>query len=126
MGKSARRWFLSIAVLVLLSDLCPAVLTAKTAQTGGKYRVSIQAHVRAKMRDGVSLVADIYRPVSPEKFPVLVKRTPYNRAGEAEEANELASNGYVVVVQDTRGRYESEGIFYPVSYTHLRAHETPE
>ncbi|HSE21201.1 MAG TPA: CocE/NonD family hydrolase [Pyrinomonadaceae bacterium] len=113
MGNIARRRFLSIAVLVLLSDLCPAVLTAKPAQIGGKYRVSIQAHVRAKMRDGVSLVADIYRPVSPEKFPVLVKRTPYNRAGEAEEANELASNGYVVVVQDTRGRYESEGIFYP-------------
>jgi putative CocE/NonD family hydrolase len=113
MGKSARRWFFRVAALVLFIDLCPGVVPAKPVQTGGKYRVSIQSHVRAKMRDGVSLVADIYRPVSSEKFPVLVKRTPYNRAGEAVEANELASNGYLVVVQDTRGRYESEGVFYP-------------
>jgi len=113
MGKNAGRWFLSVAILVLFIELSPGLVQAKPVQTGGKYRVAIQAHVPAKMRDGVSLVADIYRPVSPEKFPVLVKRTPYNRAGEAVEANELASNGYVVVVQDTRGRYDSEGVFYP-------------
>src|ERR1043166_2220528 len=35
------------------------------------YRVTIQQGVRAKMRDGVALVADVYRPVSDEKFPVL-------------------------------------------------------
>jgi putative hydrolase, CocE/NonD family len=82
-----------------------------TAQT--RYRVTIQQSVSVKMRDGVSLVADIYRPVSDEKFPVLLERTPYNRTDEAGMANELASNGYIVVLQDTRGRYESGGEFYP-------------
>ena len=82
-----------------------------TAQT--RYRVTIQQSVSVKMRDGVSLVADIYRPVSDEKFPVLLERTPYNRTDEAGMANELASYGYIIVLQDTRGRYESGGEFYP-------------
>ena len=59
------------------------------------------------------LSADVYRPVSDEKFPVLLERTPYNRTGEAATANELASHGYIVVLQDTRGRFESGGEFYP-------------
>jgi uncharacterized protein len=77
------------------------------------YRVSIQQSVSVKMRDGVSLAADIYRPVSTDKFPVLLQRTPYNRMHEAQMANALAAHGYIVVVQDTRGRFESGGEFYP-------------
>jgi putative CocE/NonD family hydrolase len=65
------------------------------------------------MRDGVSLVADIYRPVSDEKFPVLLTRTPYNRTGDPRMANELAAHGYIVILQDTRGRFASGGEFYP-------------
>ena len=78
-----------------------------------QYRVTIQNGVKARMRDGVALVADIYRPESDATFPVLVERTPYNRKDEAGTAFEFASHGYVVVLQDTRGRYESEGEFYP-------------
>ena len=77
------------------------------------YRVTIQQGVSVKMRDGVSLIADVYRPVSDEKFPVLLERTPYNRAGSLRMANELASHGYIVVLQDTRGRFASGGEFYP-------------
>ena len=65
------------------------------------------------MRDGVSLVADIYRPESEATFPALVERTAYNRKDEAGMAYDLAKHGYVVVLQDTRGRYDSEGDFYP-------------
>ena len=63
------------------------------------------------MRDGVTLAADIYRPGAEGKFPALLQRTPYNRASAAAVASKIASNGYVVVVQDTRGRYESGGEF---------------
>src|SRR5215217_1082591 len=97
-------------VVVVVSFVCANVASA-TAET--LYRVAIEQSVKTKMRDGVSLAADIYRPVSDEKFPVLLERTPYNRTGEAAMANELASHGYVVVLQDTRGRYESGGEFYP-------------
>jgi hypothetical protein len=65
------------------------------------------------MRDGVSLVADIFRPASDDKFPVLLERTPYNRKSDSGMAQSLAAHGYVVVLQDTRGRYDSGGEFYP-------------
>ena len=90
------------------------------------YRVGIQQGVRAKMRDGESLAADVYRPVSEERFPVLLKRTPYNRAGEAQEANILASHGYIVVVQDTRGRFDSGGEFYPFRNESADGYDTVE
>lgn len=99
-------------IRVLIAALFVLGLNAATdAQT--LYRVAIQQNVSVKMRDGVSLFADIFRPVSDEKFPVLLQRTPYNRTGSAGMANELASHGYIVVLQDTRGRFASGGEFYP-------------
>ncbi|MCP5119650.1 MAG: CocE/NonD family hydrolase, partial [bacterium] len=69
--------------------------------------------VRVEMRDGVALAADIYRPDADGSYPVLLQRTPYNRKGGAAQARELAAAGYIVVIQDTRGRYDSGGVFYP-------------
>lgn len=99
-----------------LQPICTAILISLTlaaAEAQTRYRVTIEQHVSVKMRDGVSLSADIYRPVGDEEFPVLLERTPYNRTSEAAMANELASHGYIVVLQDTRGRYASGGEFYP-------------
>ena len=78
------------------------------------------------MRDGVTLAADIYRPGAEGKFPALLQRTPYNRASAAAVASKIASNGYVVVVQDTRGRYESGGEFYPFRYESQDGYDTVE
>jgi putative CocE/NonD family hydrolase len=77
------------------------------------YPISIDNEAKATMRDGVVLRADVYRPRSEGSFPVLVERTPYNRADEVREAAELAAHGYIVVCQDARGRYQSQGVFYP-------------
>jgi putative CocE/NonD family hydrolase len=90
------------------------------------YRVAIEQGVSVKMRDGVSLVADVYKPLTDEKFPVLLQRTPYNRAGEAQQANELAAHGYIVVVQDTRGRFDSGGDFYPFRNESADGYDTVE
>jgi predicted acyl esterase len=85
---------------------------AAAAVPMGEYQVAAEAAVRVSMRDGVGLVADVYRPDAPGTFPVLLQRTPYNRA-QPGTGILLASHGYVVVLQDTRGRYDSEGEFYP-------------
>ena len=77
------------------------------------YQVVVESGVRVKMHDGVSLVADVYRPKGEGKYPVLLERTPYDRKDESSMAYELSGHGYVVVLQDTRGRYESGGEFYP-------------
>lgn len=95
-----------------------------SAQT--RFEVVIQNGVRVKMRDGVMLAADVYRPKSEGKFPVLLQRTPYNRKGDAATAHELASHGYVVVLQDTRGRFDSGGEFYPFRHESEDGYDTVE
>lgn len=92
----------------------------------GEHAVEEEHGVRTAMRDGVALVSDIYRPKAEGTFPVLLQRTPYDRKGGAAEARELAAHGYIVVVQDTRGRYDSEGEFYPFLYERNDGYDTVE
>jgi len=112
--------------ILLLYCLSVAAISVPSANAQTIYRVNIEQDVRARMRDNVTLAADIYRPVSNQQFPVLLERTPYNRAGEAAIANELASHGYIVVLQDTRGRYESGGDFYPFRNESADGYDTVE
>jgi putative CocE/NonD family hydrolase len=67
------------------------------------------------MRDGVVLRADVYRPRTPGSYPVLLQRTPYSKNDEeaSQRFGAIAARGYIVVVQDTRGRYTSDGVAVP-------------
>ena len=78
------------------------------------HGIVTELNVPVPMRDGVKLSADIYRPDVDGQFPAILVRTPYsnNSGGAVENAKGLAERGYVVVVQDVRGRYDSEGVFY--------------
>ena len=96
----------SIRLCCLLLSI---LLALPLALAEGRYATKVDTGVRAEMRDGVVLVADVYRPDATGEFPVLLQRTPYNRKGGTEQSHELASHGYIVVVQDTRGRYGSGG-----------------
>src|ERR1039458_9736835 len=93
---------------------------------GQPYRVAIHSGVAVSMRDGVKLVADIYQPETEGKFPVLLERTPYNRAGGAGSASAMAAHGYIVIIQDTRGRFDSQGEFYPFRYESQDGYDTVE
>jgi len=93
---------------------------------GQPYRVAIHSGVAITMRDGVKLIADVYQPEAEGKFPVLLERTPYNRAGGAGSAAAMAAHGYVVIIQDTRGRFDSEGEFYPFRYESQDGYDTIE
>jgi uncharacterized protein len=75
------------------------------------YTVKEELNIKIPMRDGINLSANIFLPNYPGKFPVLLMRTPYSKDGESEFAHFFAQRGYVVVIQDTRGRYKSEGLF---------------
>lgn len=88
----------------------------------------IENDVPVRMRDGVTLRADIYRPQSAGKFPVLLERTPYNK-GDSDDfrfATEAVARGYVVIIQDTRGRYMSEGDWYPFVHESNDGYDTVE
>ena len=71
-----------------------------------------ERNVPMKTRDGVTLRADVYRPATDGPFPVLLQRTPYNKDNAADFARRAVARGFMVVVQDVRGRYASEGDFY--------------
>jgi len=82
----------------------------------GLFTVRIEKGVDAPMRDGMRLSADIFRPDAPGKFPVILIRTPYDKEGYSTYSSfpdYAARKGYVVIVQDVRGRYGSEGVFLP-------------
>jgi len=69
--------------------------------------------VMVPMRDGVVLATDVFRPRTEAKLPVLLIRTPYNKADERDVARFFASHGWAVLLQDVRGRYDSEGVWTP-------------
>src|SRR5579883_1477040 len=78
--------------------------------------IVVEYDVPARMRDGVVLYADVYKPVTSERCPILMMRTPYDK-GTGQRVYRspawYARYGYIVAVQDCRGRYKSEGDFYP-------------
>jgi len=95
------------------------------------YQVKVERAVKATMRDGTQLVADVYRPDMPGKFPLLLQRTPYNRTMSSDFSPQTfafraASRGYVVIMQDVRGRFASEGEFYPFKYEEHDGYDTVE
>jgi len=108
------------ALLVTLS------LAGALARADEHYEVIVERGVPAKMRDGVVLRADIYRPKAEGKFPVLLTRTPYDKRGSMDFGPLGAARGYVVVVQDTRGRFTSEGDWYPFKYESQDGYDTVE
>lgn len=85
----------------------------------------VESNVMVPLRDGVRLATDIYLPAHDgervsEPRPLILTRTPYNKLNHRETAARCVSAGYVFAAQDVRGRYESEGEFYPF------AHEGPD
>lgn len=102
----------------ILLAFCPALVFAEP--------IRVDQHVAVPMRDGVKLYADVYRPEREGKFPVLVIRTPYGVQRDGVHANciNLAQDGYVVVNQDVRGRYESEGDWDPFRHEGRDGHDT--
>ena len=78
--------------------------------------LKIDCNVEIHMRDDVKLRADVYRPDDASKHPVILARLPYNKDLSLISLSLLspiraAKRGYVVVIQDTRGRFKSDGQF---------------
>jgi putative CocE/NonD family hydrolase len=89
-----------------------------SGQQSAPYSVEVVRNVMVPMRDGVRLATDLYLPATSGarasgRFPTLISRTPYDKAGLRAESEWYAQRGYAVVAQDVRGRSGSEGQFYP-------------
>jgi len=89
-------------------------------------QIVIEKGVAMKTRDGVTLRADIYRPSADGSYPVLLTRTPYDKTTMAPIGQKGAARGFIVVIQDVRGRYTSEGDWYPFKYEINDGYDTVE
>src|SRR5258708_5036852 len=115
--------------LVKLGAGLGLLAAAGESSAAGPDDMGFESRIMVPMRDGVKLATDVYRPARegkalPGPFPVILERTPYGRdhvsrsertasdpkpKTRAEVALFFVSRGYIVVYQDCRGRYGSEG-----------------
>ena len=90
--------------------------------------IQIKWGVRIPMRDGVELSADVYLPKAEGRYPAIISRTPYLKTTDItiENSKFYASKGYAVIVVDTRGRGDSEGVFVPYRNEGVDGYDTIE
>ncbi len=93
-------------------------------------QIITEFNVPATMRDGTTLRANVYRPAGEGQWPVLLTRLPYGKdlplGTSVLEPGQVARRGYVVIVQDTRGRFASEGEWDSFRYEALDGVDTIE
>jgi putative CocE/NonD family hydrolase len=123
--------------LPLLLMISPVLMAQPpgAADTAQKQLEYTRAHYtkydyRIPMRDGIKLFTSVYVPKdTSQKYPILIQRTPYSVAPYGVDnyrtslgpSDAFTKEGFIVVYQDVRGRYESEGEFVdvPVHKTHF-------
>ncbi len=105
------------------TSAAPAEGPAQTREFEGsaaEYGVAIRRNVMVEMRDGANMATDLYFPAIGEtlatgEFPAILERTPYDKlaARQTTRGKFFARRGYVVAIQDVRGRFASEGEWHP-------------
>ena len=112
--------------ILLLLAFAATLLPFSAIQAQSTPQIVVERGVAMKTRDGVTLRADIYRPAADGQYPVLLTRTPYNKDNSADFGRKAAARGYIVVVQDVRGRYTSEGEWYTFKHESDDGYDTVE
>jgi putative CocE/NonD family hydrolase len=109
-------------------------VSAHLNQAGLATDVAVEFDVPAVMRDGIVLRANVYRPASGGPWPVLLSRLPYGKDASPGflggvlllDPMQLARRGFVVVIQDTRGRFKSDGEWLPLTFEREDGYDTVE
>jgi uncharacterized protein len=120
-----RKFLLSVAAFIALSAMSGCGLIAARSILPNEnvrkavYTVRIERGVALTASDGVSLVADLYKPETLEPAPTILLRVPFtktfkNSLGADAVGRFWASHGYIVMIQGTRGRFKSGGVYYPL------------
>jgi len=114
----AARVLLAATILLLTVDCAGRLQAKKLGISPPEYKVRVEKNVMVPAADGVKMATDVYFPKGLDKAPAILIRTPYGKSlqivtGRNNTAQMLAGRGYVVLMQDVRGRYGSEGEFYP-------------
>jgi uncharacterized protein len=129
--KPASGLLRSVAQMLAVYLVCLTVsfaLLAQSTSSSAPVDIITQHDVPMNTRDGVVLYADIYRPKSADKLPVILMRTPYDKSVNwaVGPTYKMVQRGYVVIIQDVRGRYTSEGEWYPFRHEQADGYDTVE
>lgn len=104
-----------VLIIVAAATASPLALAADE----GPYEVIVERDVMVPMRDGVKLATDLYIPAKngkriSEQVPAVLLRVPYNKAEWSPDVPRFfATHGYLSASQDCRGRFQSQGKFFP-------------
>lgn len=133
MIRNTRRSFSRVLVLIVLLSTVGSILVAQ--EPFALINHYNKREVLIPMRDGVKLHTAIYTPKdTTQQYPFLMMRTPYSSAPYGEtsyppfigsQAEKFARDGYILVTQDVRGRYMSEGTFVNVR-PHIENKKSPQ
>jgi hypothetical protein len=122
-----------VALALLLTLVAPKSAFAwPPADGAGACSVSKETNVPARMRDGVILRADVYRPQTTSPVPVILMRTQYGKEAAQVQPSRFqtpgwfASHCYIVVIQDIRGQGASDGVFYEYAHDRDDGYDTVE
>lgn len=106
--RRAMQWVGCLLVVILLAPV--AYAWPDERPSGNTFTCK---EIKVPMRDGTQLATDLYLPDGNGPFPVVIERTPYDKGDCGNGvAPYLAQRGYVVLIQDVRGRFNSPGEFY--------------
>ncbi len=124
LAKRIIRWLPNICVAIaivlwVIYQILPAFIAHKLGFPKAEYAVRAERHVSMVTKDGVKLVADIYHPQHLKQTATVLVRIPMSRSIKTSLFADVigrmwAEHGYTVIIQGTRGRFGSEGIFYPL------------
>lgn len=110
-------------------QLAPTILAKILSARPAQYAVRIERSLGFKTSDGTNLVADVFHPQRVERPPIILVRIPYSKIFLNSLFGNVigrfwAERGYTVVLQGTRGRYESSGKYEPLIHEEADGKET--
>src|SRR5437762_13375392 len=115
--KQIKSLFLSLGMLALVAyRYRRQLLTFALRLPPPRYKVAVERGLRVPMRDGIRLASDHYYPLGRGSFPTILIRSPYGRDAASSGfglwlaffGQRFAERGYHVLIQDTRGCFDSE------------------
>jgi putative CocE/NonD family hydrolase len=121
--KTSLQWLKQNALIfsLLLLAICQPIPQAQDAD------FVFEENIMVPMRDGVKLATNLFLPSAEGAFPTILIRSPYDKRGkDAGEAVAFVKQGYAVVYQDCRGRFDSEGEWDPFRYDGQDGYDTQE
>lgn len=110
-------------------QLAPTALAKILHARDAQYAVRIERSVSFTTTDGTTLAADVFHPQRAQKAPIILVRIPYSKVFMNSLFGNVvgrfwAERGYTVVLQGTRGRYESSGKYEPLIHEESDGKET--